>query len=223
MIVRLSAEHIPLAAQSVDMIMTDPPYLSSELHKYRWLAKEAARVLRPGGFVAAMCGDWALNHIMRWFDDAGLRYYWRFALELSGIGTNGTSIAWRHSPKGRKHNRPVTTRHKNVLVYSRGQAAARTAMVGVYRPGRADKRWHHWGQDIDSHRYYIECLTFPGDLVLDPFAGGGTTAVACELLGRRWVVGDIDPRALDIIHSRLAGNVSPTPLFADANPGERAK
>lgn len=205
------------------MIMTDPPYLARELDAYRWLAEESSRLLRPGGFVAAMCGDWALNRIMRWFDDAGLNYYWRFALELSGIGANGTSIAWRHSPTRSMSNKPISTRHKNVLVYSKGQAIAQCVMVGVYRPGKVDKRWHHWGQDVDSHRYYIECLTRPGDLVLDPFAGGGTTAVACELLGRRWIVGDIDPDALEAIKRRLASNVSPTPLFASLQGDEHGE
>ena len=36
-------------------------------------------------------------------------------------------------------------------------------------------------------RFFIEFLTEPGDLVIDPFAGSNVTGAAAELLGRRWL------------------------------------
>jgi hypothetical protein len=42
-----------------------------------------------------------------------------------------------------------------------------------------------------------------GDLVLDPFCGCGTTALAAERLGRKWIGIDIAIRAMDIIKDRL--------------------
>jgi DNA modification methylase len=50
----------------------------------------------------------------------------------------------------------------------------------------------------------IERLTNPGDLVVDPFLGGGTTAIVCRELGRRFVGCDIDPLAIDKTLRRLA-------------------
>ena len=41
--------------------------------------------------------------------------------------------------------------------------------------------------------FFIELLTDPGDLVLDPFAGSNTTGAAAERLGRRWLSIDIRP------------------------------
>lgn len=41
----------------------------------------------------------------------------------------------------------------------------------------------------------IECFTQPGDLVLDPFVGGGTTAIEAMRLGRRCVAADLNPLA----------------------------
>jgi len=41
--------------------------------------------------------------------------------------------------------------------------------------------------------FFIEFLTKPGDLVLDPFAGSNTTGAAAEKLGRRWIA--IEPNA----------------------------
>lgn len=46
-------------------------------------------------------------------------------------------------------------------------------------------------------RRILAMCTQPGDLVLDPFAGSGTTAATCEKLGRRWLVIDIDRKNLD--------------------------
>ena len=47
----------------------------------------------------------------------------------------------------------------------------------------------------------------PGDLVLDPFCGCGTTAHAAELLGRRWVGIDISRFSAGLVRERLVDNV----------------
>lgn len=213
MIAQADVRRLPLAAESVDMIFTDPPYVKDLVHTYRWLAQEARRVLKPGGFLAAMCGGIALNEIMRWFDDAGLTFYWLYQM---GLSSRGASVVWiRGNTKV-----PITTRTKHVLVYSKGLSLSRSATVGLYWAGGADKVYHHWGQDIDSHRYYIDCFSGPGDLVLDPMCGGGTTAAACELLGRRWLCFDIDPAALVTTQKRINGDgipLDPLPLFGSAH------
>ena len=45
----------------------------------------------------------------------------------------------------------------------------------------------------------------PGDLVLDPYAGSGTTGVAAARAGRRWLLVDRSPVAVAIARARLAG------------------
>ncbi|MDE2863284.1 MAG: DNA methyltransferase, partial [Chloroflexota bacterium] len=49
----------------------------------------------------------------------------------------------------------------------------------------------------------VEASSNPGDLVLDPFCGCGTTIAAARKLNRRWVGIDIDAFAIDIIRERL--------------------
>ena len=215
MLIRVNTQNLPLADESIDMVFSDPPYIKEQIITYQWLANEAARVLKPGKFAAVMCGGMALNDIMRWFDDAGLSFYWLYQL---GMTATGAGIVWKHG----NNNVPISTRTKHVLVYSKGRALARTATVGLYWAGGVDKKWHHWGQDIDSHRYYIDCFSSPGDVVLDPMVGGGTTAVACKLLGRKWIVGDIDADAVTTTRKRLGGvrdTIYPElPLFTAPNP-----
>lgn len=49
----------------------------------------------------------------------------------------------------------------------------------------------------------IELVTNPGDLILDPFAGSGTTALACKELGRNYICIEKEREYVDIIHQRL--------------------
>lgn len=44
----------------------------------------------------------------------------------------------------------------------------------------------------------------PGEVVLDPFCGCGTTIEACEKLGRRWLGIDVAPQVVDIVKQRMA-------------------
>ena len=42
-------------------------------------------------------------------------------------------------------------------------------------------------------QHYIENSSSPGDLVLDPFMGSGTTGVAAKVTGRRFLGIEVDP------------------------------
>ncbi len=52
-------------------------------------------------------------------------------------------------------------------------------------------------------RRIIRASSRPGDWVLDPFGGSGTTAAAAEELGRRFVVMDSHPEAIEVMRKRL--------------------
>ncbi len=51
----------------------------------------------------------------------------------------------------------------------------------------------------------IQASSNPGDLVLDFFAGSGTTGAACLALGRRFILVDNNPQALEVMACRFAG------------------
>ena len=48
----------------------------------------------------------------------------------------------------------------------------------------------------------------PGDLVLDPFGGSGTTAAVAQELARDWVICEPNTTYVDIAHDRI-GNTHP--------------
>ncbi len=49
----------------------------------------------------------------------------------------------------------------------------------------------------------IESSSDVGDLVVDPFAGSGSTGAAARETGRNWLLGDVDPRMVRIARRRL--------------------
>jgi site-specific DNA-methyltransferase (adenine-specific) len=52
-------------------------------------------------------------------------------------------------------------------------------------------------------RRFIELFTFEGDVVLDPFMGSGSTAIAAVETGRHYVGYDLDPDYIAIAQERL--------------------
>ncbi len=67
----------------------------------------------------------------------------------------------------------------------------------------------------------ILSVTDPGDLVLDPTCGSGTTAYVAEQWGRRWITIDTSRVALALARSRIMGARYPYYLLADSSEGQR--
>ncbi len=63
--------------------------------------------------------------------------------------------------------------------------------------------------------------TDPGDLVLDPTCGSGTTAFVAEQWGRRWITIDTSRVALALARARIMGARYPYYLLADSKEGQR--
>jgi adenine-specific DNA-methyltransferase len=74
-----------------------------------------------------------------------------------------------------------------------------------------------------STRVVERCLlmaTAPGDLVLDPTCGSGTTAYVAEQWGRRWITIDTSRVALALARARIMGARYPFYLLADSRDGQ---
>src|SRR5437773_5118095 len=77
---------------------------------------------------------------------------------------------------------------------------------------------------VQTYAKVIErCLlmaTDPGDLVLDPTCGSGTTATVAEQWGRRWITIDTSRVALALARARIMGARYPYYLLADSREGQ---
>lgn len=74
---------------------------------------------------------------------------------------------------------------------------------------RVDDQAHETVKPLDLMRWLVRLVTPPGGLVLDPFAGSGTTAEACTIEGFRCVAIERDAKYLPLIHARLSKPLQP--------------
>jgi len=80
---------------------------------------------------------------------------------------------------------------------------------GVYHPTQ---------KPLDLMMWLVETYTNPGDLVIDPFMGAGTTALACARTGRRFVGIEREQRYFDMAVERLKAP-PPANLLPDEHVG----
>lgn len=73
------------------------------------------------------------------------------------------------------------------------------------------KRWHPNEKPISWLRPCIQNSSRENDIVLDPFAGSGSTGICCRNLNRRFILIDIDPNYCEAAQTRLTNECSSCP------------
>jgi ParB-like chromosome segregation protein Spo0J len=184
-------------AGTVDAIITDPPYEREYDELWEPLSEVARMLLKPTGILAVMCGT-RLDLI----DHA--RYMLDKHMKRRHIGVYLTpGQRWRDQVER------VAIGWKPIFIYSHpGVDVSNRKWINddVFTSSGAreqDTRFHHWGQNESGIADLIRGLTEPGQLVVDPFLGGGTAAVVCRDLGRRFIGCDVDASAVTISRERV--------------------
>ena len=133
-----------------------------------------------------------------------------------------------------------TTTHDNMIRLGRANRLIRKGntlrFARYWRDYATQKRNNVWqdtagGGFVGDQRVYVvqtdtkvvqRCLlmaTDPGDLVLDPTCGSGTTAYVSEQWGRRWITIDTSRVSLALARARIMGARYPFYLLADSKEG----
>jgi site-specific DNA-methyltransferase (adenine-specific) len=163
--------------------------------------------------------------------------------EIFGREAFLNELIWAYD-YGAKPRRRWPAKHDTILVYAREPGAHHFDADAVERepymaPGlvsaekaargkRPTDVWFHTivptnGREKTGYptqkpegvvRRIVAASSRPGGWCLDPFAGSGTLGAVCEKLGRRFVVVDCSPVAIDVMRERL-GRPSMTPIAAD--------
>jgi hypothetical protein len=173
-----------IAPCSVQLVVSDPPWLKEHEDLREPLAETVFRILKPGGFACVYCGHFYLKEFMDALCGAGLEYRWLIACvnndSMGAIRSSGTILTfWR----------PVI-----LLQKPGGRAKSPRLLRDLIPSASREKDAHEWQQPIDEAVQFVKTLSEPGDLIADLFVGSGTVpaAVAAVNEGRRFIGTEID-------------------------------
>jgi len=155
------------ADESIDHILTDPPYPAEFLQEWSDLSEVAGRILKPGGFCICYAGKYHLPEYINRLA-AHLEYYWQLILLHKG-------------PPAGIHPVRINTKYKPILVFQKAPRKPQEEYVSdlIQGTGR-EKDINEWQQGEEEATQIIKRFTNRGETILDPFAGSHTIGVACE-------------------------------------------
>jgi len=168
---------------SVDAIITDPPYPIEYIDLWADMFAIADRILKPSAFLVTYANHQNLDRIFQLPNS--LKYYWIFKLDFTSkpIAMGRNLIAtWK----------PVLIFQK--LPFKKIEETLEDN-IKESKPFNYDERDMHksnWGQSLGKFEWIIDKFTKPGDLIVEPFAGTGTTLVASKNMKRRCIGYEID-------------------------------
>lgn len=207
-----------LPEHSIDAIITDPPYCSTG---------DAASIMRTGSGGLTLPREtqffeaWLREHLREWvraLRPDGVAWFtidWRGAMALdtacSRLGLRPPKVGvWDRGGLGMGHALR-STYECFAVVTMRDWQPLRRDVPDVWRvkwtPANR-KSGHSAEKPVELIAMALETFTRPGALVLDPFAGSGTTGVACLAAGRRFCGIEQDDRFAAIARQRIAASLA---------------
>jgi len=202
---------------SVDLIVTDPPYRTisggsgptSRMHSQPagMLSKNDGRIFDHNDVAFS---DY-LPHLFRVLKSPAHLYLMVnfLNLEMALAETRAAGFDVHNLLVWEKNNvTPNRWYMKNVeyVIFARKGPARAIADKGsktCHRFSNVQNKAHPTEKPVELLKYYIANSSLPGDLVLDPFMGVGSTGVAALALGRRFLGFEIDPAYYAVAESRL--------------------
>lgn len=179
----------PIEDNSLDLILTDPPYPKEDLPLWKELGKFASQKLKPSKFLVAYTGSLYLPQVMDMLGEY-LDYYWIFAMLFT------------ESPIVSKVN--VIQRWKPVLIFQKPPfKRIDNTLSDLLRGGEREKSLHEWQQGIWQSEYLLEKFSQKGDVVCDPMMGAGTFPYIAHKLGRKPIGIEINEDTFNIAKTRF--------------------
>lgn len=199
---------------SVDLIVTDPPYkitprgsfggtggiLKDELnmkgkvfvHNYikisDWIG-ELYRVLKESGHCYIMCNNTNLSEFLIQIKEAGFNIF--------------KTLIWKKD--NCITNQYYMDSHEYIIFCRKGKAIKinNCGTKSVLEVANPKNKKHPTEKPVELMKILIENSSNPGDIILDPFLGSGTTAVAAVNTNRHYIGFELDEKYFDIACQRL--------------------
>lgn len=210
-----NAEVLPtLPAKSVAHVITDPPYdAATHANGLCGNVGDFARNADRGVSFAALLDPGALAVTLL---QQAVRWVVAFcAVEQTGDYKRGAGVQWVRAGVWDKINpspqltgdRPGQAVEALAIMHPEGKKRwNRGGEAGIWRcrPDRGDERPDHpTPKPVPLMLSLVEDFTDPGEIILDPFCGSGTTGVAALRLGRRFIGIEKDAKYAAIARERI--------------------
>lgn len=221
----------------VDAVVTDPPYCSGGFSES---GKQAAKGMGLRSETIREIG-WFTNDNMT---TAGISWLMGFVASwcyrcLSEGGTLTAFTDWRMVGHLAPAIEAARFRYQNLVVWNKGHAGLGTGfraqheLAMHFSKGTAKYHSFDFGNVITTSRVHsserehqtekpvelistiIEVVSPFNGAILDPFMGSGTTGVACQKLGRRFIGIEIEPKYFDIACRRIEQAMQQPDLFIE--------
>ncbi len=186
--------------RKIDLILTDPPYgLGKEgvysdenLTTFYKILPECYRVLRDNSFFITF---FSTKFLPALFKHNPFTYFWQIIL---------------YCPEGAVRSPIGITKYMSCFVFKKGnpKIISRNRDLFIDTPGKLvepDEGFIDHPTPKPKHfiKEILRMFSKEGDLVLDPFIGSGSTAVACKQLKRRFIGFEINKRYYQLAQKRL--------------------
>jgi site-specific DNA-methyltransferase (adenine-specific) len=193
-----------MPSESIDLVVTDPPFLvnfrdrdgrsfaNDNPNNATWLKpafSEVYRVLKPDKFCISFYGFHHTDKYLNAWRSAGFR-----TLDL---------IVW--SKQYTSSEGFIQRDHESAYLLAKGKPRKpRVKLPSVLSEWRyTGNTLHPTQKPVMAILPLIMAFSQMGDIILDPFAGSGTTAVAATSLNRRYVAIELDQKYCAIAQRRL--------------------
>jgi len=169
---------------SIDCIITDPPYglnkngikNDKDLSLFYNILPDCYRVLKDDSFFATF---FSTKYLPDLFKNNPFAYFWQFVL---------------YCPEGSVRSPIGFTKYMSCFVFKKGNPKLRKWKTDIFKdtPGKMvepDEGFIEHPTPKPKHfiKEIMDMITLEDDLILDPFIGSGSTAVACRQLKRRFI------------------------------------
>lgn len=204
-----------LPEHSVDLMVTDPPYeieccgagIAGKVKNFQRIHDAGLDRFHPEPFLAAQLklmrnahayiftAKTTLPTYLRWIES--MKLHWQLL------------ICEKQNPPPLKNN--AYLKDKELVLFVRSPSRCYFNNDLPFDVYRSVKRYnvgnggyaHPTVKPLRIIREFVQISSLVGELIIDPYMGSGTTAVACEQLGRRWIGVEINEGFAEIAAKRI--------------------
>lgn len=182
--------------ESIDLIFTDPVYW--QIADYEWISELGARVLKTGGDLLAYSGQYDMAKTIA---ALGKHLAYRWVLIEKKISPG--ALLWSYR---------LMSHYIPLLWFTKGTPRyAHTRMDFQWAHNDGPSVNHDWGKGITRIVAWLDRFANDGDILLDPFCGGGSILAGAKSRGVSFVGFEIDPLTAQRARERVAN--TQVPLF----------